>query len=43
LESHPNVTCIGTDSTIFFKYDEALDKLYPKLDAGTIQKIMNSL
>jgi hypothetical protein len=38
LDSHPNVTCIGTASTSFFKYDEALDKLYTKLDAGTTTK-----
>jgi hypothetical protein len=38
LESHPYVTCICTDTTIFFKHGEALDKLYTKLDAGTITK-----
>jgi hypothetical protein len=43
LDLQPNATGIGTDSTSFFKYDEALDKLYPKLDAGTIKKITYSM
>jgi hypothetical protein len=38
LDTQPNGKAIATDSSHFFKYDDMLDKLYVKLEAGTIQK-----
>jgi hypothetical protein len=38
LDTQPNVKAIATDSSHFFKYDDMLEKLYVKLEAGTIQK-----
>jgi hypothetical protein len=38
LDTQPNVKAIATDSSHLFKYDEMLDNLCLKLEAGTIQK-----
>jgi hypothetical protein len=38
MNSQPNVTAIGTDSHHFLDYEKMLDKIYHKLEAGTIQR-----
>jgi hypothetical protein len=37
LDTQPNIKAIATDSSHLFKYDDMIDKLYVKLEAGTIQ------
>jgi hypothetical protein len=37
LDTQPNIKAIATDASHFFKYDNMLDKLYVKLEAGTIK------
>jgi hypothetical protein len=38
LHIQPNITAIPTDAGMFLRYEEMIDKIYNKLDAGTIEK-----